>query len=246
LIVLGQGVPEEIKDGRTTICTAGYSPKHGFLRIYPTSWNMPIRRWYIVQIPVERPTQHNGRAESWKIVGSKDEWDRLGQKVKVIGEYPRSKQQALIKSLVSNCVKDISDDHRSLGIIKPTILEHYFEKQKIPTSTQTLLDGRFRVKVKEEFPLEPRIKYQCSGCQVGKGFHDQQLIEWGAYEWLRKSPEKAEQVWENLCLDKDEYEKYFFVGNMFQYPTAFIIISVLRFKKKLGALSATSGGSTSK
>lgn len=232
LIVLGQGVPEEIKDGRTTICTAGYSPKHGFLRIYPTSWNMPIRRWYIVQIPVERPTAHNGRVESWKITGSKSEWDRLGDKVTAVGTYPESKRQALIESLVTNCVSDIYDSRHSLGIVKPQILEHYFEKQKIPTTHQTLLDGRFRVKVKEEFPLEPRIKYKCSGCRVGKGSHDQQLIEWGAYEWLRKYPEKAEQIWQNLGLDDDEWAKYFFVGNMFQYPTAFIIISVLRFKKK--------------
>ena len=80
--------------------------------------------------------------------------------------------------------------------------------------------------------MEPRIKYRCSNCRVGKGFHDQQLIEWGAYEWLRKSPEKAEQIWENLGLKDDAWDNYFFVGNMFQYPTAFIIISVLRFKKK--------------
>ncbi|MGD0646165.1 MAG: hypothetical protein ABSA75_14770 [Candidatus Bathyarchaeia archaeon] len=232
LIVLGQGVPEEIRDGRTTICTAGYSPKHGFLRVYPTSWNMPIRRWHVIKVPLERPKAHNGRIESWKIVGSRDDWDRLGNKVKVMGEYPKSKQQGLIQGLVSGCVNDIRDSHRSLGIISPKILEHYFEKQKIPASAQTQLDGRFRVKVKEEFPLEPRIKYQCSECKVAKGFHDQQVIEWGAYEWLRKCPEKAEQVWENMHVDDNEYEKYFFVGNMFQYPNSFIVISVFRFKRK--------------
>lgn len=232
LIVLGQGVPEEIRDGRTTICTAGYSPKHGFLRIYPTSWNMPIRRWYIVKIPVEKPKEHNGRIESWKIIGSKSEWDRLGEKVTVVGEYPKSKRQALIENLLVGCVNDVYESHHSLGIVKPEILECYFEKQKIPTTHQTLLDGRFRVRVKEEFPLEPRIKYRCSNCRVGKGFHDQQLVKWGAYEWLRKSPEKAEQIWENIGLTDDAWDKYFFVGNMFQYPTAFIVISVLRFKKK--------------
>jgi hypothetical protein len=152
--------------------------------------------------------------------------------VTVVGTYPASKRQALIESLVSNCVSDIYDSHHSLGIVKPQSLEHYFERQKIPTTHQTLLDGRFRVKVKEEFPLEPRIKYRCSGCRVGKGSHDQQLIEWGAYEWLRKFPEKAEQIWQNLGLDDAVWDKYFFVGNMFQYPTAFIVISVLRFKKK--------------
>ena len=119
LIVLGQGVPEEIRDGRTTICTAGFSPKHGFLRVYPTSWNMPIRRWKIIKIPVEKPKEHNGRIESWKIIGSKNEWDKLGEKVTELGEYPQSKRQALIENLVTGCVNDIYDSHHSLGIVKP-------------------------------------------------------------------------------------------------------------------------------
>ena len=118
-----------------------------------------------------------------------------------------------------------------MGIIEPTILKHYFEEQDLVTSVQTNLFGELRVKIKEEFQFEPRIKYECSGCRVGRGFHDQQLLEWGAYEWMRKYPEDKEQVWENLGLDNEEYDKFFLVGNMHQYPTAFLIISILRFKK---------------
>lgn len=225
----------EISNGRRTICTAGYSPKLGFIRIYPTRLDMPLRRWNVVKVPVERPVRprYDGRPESWKIVGSRREWHRLSQKVEVIGRYPRKKQPELVGSLVDNCVLDIYESERTLGIIKPEILDHYFEKRDFKTSLQKTLDGRFRVKVKDEFPIEPRIKYQCSGCRVGRGFHDQQLLELGVYEWIRKKPDKAEQVWENLGLDNPEYEKFFFVGNLYQYPTAFITISILRFKLQL-------------
>ena len=237
LIILGRACPEEIRNGRRAICTAGFSPKLGFIRIYPTRWDMPLRRWSIVKVPVEKPItpRYDGRPESWKIVGSKKEWHRLSEKIEVIGEYPKRKRPELIRRLVDNCILDIYESGRTLGIIKPKILGYYFEKQEdFKPFMQKTLDGRFRIRVKEEFPIEPRIKYKCSGCRAKRGFHDQQLLEWGVYEWLRKYPDKAEQVWENLRLDDPEYEKFFFVGNIYQRPTAFIIISILRFKKTIG------------
>jgi hypothetical protein len=234
LIVLGRGCPEEIRNGRRTICVAGFSASRGFIRIYPTRWDSPLKRWSIIKVPVERPIRpkFNGRPESWKIIGSKREWRRLSDKIEVVGEFPRKKRARLISSLIDGCVEEIYDSGRTLGIIKPTILEHYFEEQKDFTKfVQKTLDGRFRVKIKSEYPIEPRIKYACSDCKVGRGFHDQQLIEWGVFEWLRKKPTNVEQVWENLHLDDEEWEKYFLVGNMYQYPTAFLIISVIRWKK---------------
>lgn len=232
LIVLGRGCPEEIKNGRQTICTAGYSPKLGFIRLYPTRWDSPLKRWNIVRVPVEKSRYpHNGRKESWKIVGSKRDWMHLSDRVEVVGNYLRVNQPRLIKSLVSKCVSDIYDNGGSLGIIEPSIMEHYFEEQEPVQTIQTNLFGELRVKIKDEFEFEPRIKYKCSECKAKRGFHDQQVIEWGAYEFMRKFPHKKEQIWENLALDNNEYEKYFLVGNMHQYPTAFLIISILRFKK---------------
>lgn len=33
VVILGEAVPDETHDGRKTICTAGYSEKHGLVRI---------------------------------------------------------------------------------------------------------------------------------------------------------------------------------------------------------------------
>jgi len=151
----------------------------------------------------------------------------------VIGRYPREKQPKLIASLVDGCILDIQESGRSLGIVRPRILDHYFEKREdFKQYIQKTIDGRFRIRIKDEFPVEPRIKYRCSECRIRRGFHDQQLLELGVYEWIRKHPDKIEQVWENLRLDDPEYDKFFFVGNLYRYPTAFVIISVLRFKKQ--------------
>ena len=234
LIILGRAVPAEIRNGRRTICTAGYSPTHGFTRIYPTKWDSPLKRWNIIRAPVERPRKprYDGRAESWKIVGSRREWDRLSDKIEIVGRLPRKEQPELIRGLIDNCIEDIKDEKRSLGIIKPEILDYYIEEQEdFKKFIQLRLDGRFQVRVKDEYTVEPRIKYKCSGCRVKRGFHDQQLLEWGVYRWFDRKPENIDQVWENLGFLDPEYEKFFFVGNLLQYPTAFVVISVLRFKR---------------
>ena len=84
---------------------------------------------------------------------------------------------------------------------------------------------------KREFKYEPRIRYECIDCRIGRGYHDQQLLEWGAYEWIRKHPENMDQVWDNLGLINPDYEKYFFIGNQLQYQNSFMVVSVLRYKK---------------
>ncbi len=105
----------------------------------------------------------------------------------------------------ARCVSDINDEGRSLGIIKPEILDYYYEKQEdMKKFTQQTLDGRLRVKVKDEFQYEPRIKYKCSECRIGRGFHDQQVLEWEVYQWMRKHPDNIDQVWENMGFQDPE------------------------------------------
>ena len=93
------------------------------------------------------------------------------------------------------------------------------------------LDGSFQVQEKNEFEYEPRLNYTCPVCTTKQGYHDHQILEWGAYEWMRKNPREIDRLWENLHLEDDDYEKYFFVGNQLQYQKSFMVISVLRFKK---------------
>lgn len=230
--MLGRACPEDIRDGRQTVCAAGYSPSRGLIRLYPTRWDSPLDNWNIVSVEVERPVtpQFDGRKESWKIAGSRSSWSKLNQRIKVTGVYPRNKRLKLIESLTKKCVQDIIDDGESLGIVKPEILEYGFEKQEdVKKLTQTTIDSSFRVKVKNEYDIEPRVKYRCSGCRTSD-CHDQQILEWGIYEWLRKKPGDEAMVWENLHFDDLEWTKHFLVGSLFRYPTSFIVVSVLRLK----------------
>jgi hypothetical protein len=55
-----------------------------------------FRMWDIVSVPVERNPQ-DARAESWKIHGSKTEWESLGDKITVRGSLPQRRKLPLIE-----------------------------------------------------------------------------------------------------------------------------------------------------
>ncbi len=233
LVVLGRACPEPMRDGRVTVCMAGWSEKLGFVRVYPTRTDMPWRRWDVVQIEVERNERDN-RRESWKIAGSKDKWDSLADKVKVVGRVDSTDERRnLIGNLTDSCVNVLNDQRRSLGIIKPlSILKTYFaDNPHYEKLFQLGLPGFTEldeVQVKRDFPLEPRIRYRCPDCLTQAQHHDQQVLEWGFYEWLRKFPQQPEQVWENARIGHPNTDIYLFVGNQAAHRTSFIVISVLR------------------
>jgi len=235
LIIIGRSIPEEISDHRQTICVAGYSSELGLIRLYPTRWDSPLNRWNIVKVPVEKPIrpQYDPRPESWKIQGSRSEWSRLSDKIEVVGRMRKKADKIkLARSLVFPCVSQLRDAGRSLGVIKPDICDYYYvENPRKKNVKQQSLDDSFRVLVKDNFEYIPKIKYTCSECGAQQP-HDQQLLEWGFYEGMRKRPDDIEGVWDNLGFHElDNWDYFFVVGNLFTKPKAFNIISILRFKK---------------
>ncbi len=235
LVILGRAIPEEISDHRQTICAAGFSSEIGLVRLYPTRWDSPLNRWNIVRVPVERPRRpiHDSRKESWKIQGSRSQWDKLSEKIEHIGTLRKKPDRIrLVKSLIFSCVSQLNTNEMSLGVIKPEILDYYYiENPRKKTVRQQSLDNTFRLMVKDDFDYIPKIKYRCSEC-ISKGPHDQQLLEWGFYEGMRKNPDSVEKVWDNVAFtDQDNWDFYFLVGDLWQYPGSFNVISILRFKK---------------
>jgi hypothetical protein len=234
IVVLGNAAPDEISDNRFTVCTAGFSPTHGFLRIYPVPPRAPMSRWKVVKIPLVK-NPRDTREESWKIQGSKDEWSNLHRRIQVQRELDRNEQIALLEDLHErfgvNCVKDLNDQRLSLGMIKPTIHGYRFEERvKYDPTVQTTLDSVQQFLTIHNYKEQPRIRYRCgTGCK-SKEPHDQQLIEWGAYELMRK--EKKEKLWDSLRLNDPAYDISFLVGNQSLYRNSFMIISVFRFKMR--------------
>lgn len=236
LVVLGNAVPDEISGGRKSICTVCYSKEHGLVRIYPVPPRAPMKRWNVVSVPLERPSQDT-RQESWKIHGSKDEWPYLVKKIKLIDKLSPQKQVLILNKLYdeygAGCVQDLNDNRLSIGIIKPTILKSYMvDRQSFTSQYQTTLDSDRPFLTIENYKKQPRVRYKCECCKTVK-YHDQQILEWGVYEYLRRNPNQPpEKCLGGLHLTDPSYEKYFLVGNQAKYRNSFIVVSVLRRKKQ--------------
>lgn len=243
LVVLGNAVPDEISDSRKTVCVAGYSQEHGLIRIYPVPPNAPMKRWNIVEVSLERNPKDT-RTESWKVQGSKAEWDKLASKIRLHGKLGRDQWVALLKNLHSRfgvgCVQELNELQLSLGLVIPKTFEPRFEKRdKHDPTAQLGLFQREPFLTIHNYDVQPRITYRCSDCKVSNP-HDQQVLEWGIYEWIRQNPDKKEEVWKNLHIGEPNYETSFLVGNQAFHRNSFLIISIFRYKqaeKKLWTLN---------
>ncbi len=184
LVVMGLAAPQHLKNGRTTVCLGGWSSTRGFIRIYPTKPDMDIHRWDIIQIEVERNEQDT-RLESWKIVGSKEEWDELYRHVKKVGrvDSPYERRQIVVNNL-SPCVSVLNTAHQSLGFVHAAKIRNaYFGPN--PQYGKPIQMALFSThakgwaSVKRDFEQEPRLKYSCPDCRMKQGYHDQVVLEWG-------------------------------------------------------------------
>ena len=231
LLILGKAAPEIMRDRRTTVCTAGFSPELGFVRIYPTTYNSPLKRWNIVELPVERDSQ-DSRFESWKIQGSRSEWDTLDTKIEKIGELTPKEGFKFVSKNIDDCIQQLNEEKRSLGIISPEILKSYFRKNETYDPTrQERLDGGFIPNIKNQYQYTPYVRYKCSECKATK-FHDQQVLEWGFYEGMRRNPDDIDIIWQNAGMRSRDWKHLFFVGNQRHQRTSFMIISVIRVKNQ--------------
>jgi len=228
LIIMGRAGPERISDDRHTICTAGYSPTEGWVRLYPTQKRMTeLRRWNIVSVPVVADVKGDSRDESYKIVGSQDQWDTLHTKVEQVGRLSMEERISLVDELAHQCSADLCDDRKSLGIAEPAEIHDVYlspnSKQKDPKIEET------SIKSKCDYPFKLYIEYECTNCNI-KTQHDQSCIEWGVYRYWDTNSDDRGVIDALNVLDQD-YKKYFLIGNQAHQLTSYLVISVLRFKK---------------
>jgi len=235
VIILGRGVPEQISDGRITVCVAGWSEARGFVRLYPSRVDSPLQVWNIVDVEVER-NPRDGRSESWKFPDSRSGWENINQHMIVTGSLSREHRIGLLDSIKSSCVMDINDRRESLGIIKPRIGRSYLSINHMHTEAyQPLFEimEHADIATKRDHFAEPRLSYLCGdGCRA-KRSHDMQLLDWGCYQWIRKHPESADQIWRNMGIGADGWTHYFLVGNQANQRTSYMVINILRQKSEV-------------
>ncbi len=198
---------------------------------------MEIRRWDIIRAEVERNARDT-REESWKLVGSGSHWAEVVQRVEVVGRIKdHSDRRHLVLKNLSPCISAINKARKSLGLISPREIKKCYFKHNPQYGQifQPFLIPEYDeswASVKSDFEEEPRIRYSCSECQTSQGHHDQKVLEWGFFEWIRKNPGKIEQVWQNAKINSDTHDIFLFVGNQAQRRSSFLIISILPIRKE--------------
>ena len=169
----------------------------------------PMYRWNVVRIPLERNPKDT-REESWKIQGSRGEWNDLHRKIHVQRQLGRREWISLLQSLHERfgvgCVQELNERRLSIGMIRPVIQGFRFEDrgEKYDASVQTTLDSIQQFLTIKNYKEQPRITYRCGEECKARNAHDQQLLEWGAYEWMRNHSDNKDQLWENLMLNDSE------------------------------------------
>lgn len=237
IICLGLAVPEQISDGRKTVCMAAYHADLGLIRIYPCRADMGLHRWQKFSAYIERNPKDT-RYESFKFYGSNDSWDSLSISPECI--LPRDERLKLLDKIKTTCVADINTSRLSLGIIKPIdILSVWYDKNPIYYKSKqypiALVKSDEWILTKSDYQLQPRIIYRCNPNCKG---HNQTILEWGAFEWMRKNKGDEYKIIDNWKLSDPKYEHFLLVGNQVQHRTSFLVINVIPFKTEIALNSS--------
>jgi len=190
---------------------------------------MGLHRWQTCTIKVERNPQDT-RAESWKLVGSKQwellEVDGIGSKV------PSEQRLAIIDACAASCPQDLNDERKSLAVIKaPDIINCTFavnptkpprQNHLIPYALEAFAS------TKADYPFVPKLSYRC----IHGHEHDATVIEWGAYEWMRKNPANIDGYWENIRIQDGTWVKHLLIGNQCNARNSWIIVGILTLRQE--------------
>lgn len=230
IIVLGTAVPEQTKNNGKTVCVAGWADDLGFVRIYPCRADYGIKRWSRLRnVRVKRNPKDN-RIESYKL-DSERSFD-FGGSI----ESPHDKID-LMDSVKQNCVYQVRDNMLSLGLIKiNSPIEYIVDENPLFSKQESIAtqDDKYQwLLTKQDFALQPKFKFFCGDRCFSKKGHSLSVIEWGGFEWVRKFPDKINNLADNWKINNPAFDIYVLVGNMAQFRNSFIIISVIPVKKKL-------------
>lgn len=245
MIVLGQGAPNQTRklDGRQARCLCLWSNKTGFVRVFGVPCGY-VHDWEIVNVEVRKPND-DGRENSFVVYNYETEFDNLSKRIYVQKEITgrgnrmnkklkRPEQIALLESIAKSTFSQIRDNRKSFGLIKPKTMKFMLKQNKESSEAQTtLIDQDYAIMNQNDFAFLPYLQYDCEGPCSSKHPHEQKIVEWGAYQFMRKNPNSEEhciKLKDNYHLGEENYLHYLLIGNHKIHPTIYMIVKLIRFK----------------
>lgn len=228
-VMLGKTRPEARADGREFICSAGYQPDLGLIRIYPLARRYAPARWSQTRVALQRNPK-DPRKESWQLAGDRsvDTHPLINREVftQAGPDVPPSARGDLIpERFYVDSVSQANTERRSLALLRPDDAEiiwtrpdrrdeqdmHQLELLSLSALGGAAPDRPDRI---------PRLRFT-DGTE-----HRLQLRDWGVYELIRKHglDYAADNLTSALHLDGNSV---LLIGNILRHQTSWLVISVL-------------------
>lgn len=205
-VMLGKTVPERDRQGRTTVCSAGWSPElRQLVRVYPLAKSGAPADFSVSSVKLER----NGRdirAESWAIGGDRgvSVHENINSRFDV--KYILNDTDSLLSTIPRvESIREANSKKLSLAFIKPEHVKFSLERSK----------NYFRGKEvgSKAYKWVPRLKFK-----TGDSSHNIKILNQSAYATLNKDS----KVGYNYKLPKNPI---LLIGNMFAYRNNWLVIS---------------------
>lgn len=236
MLVLAKAYPVVSNKYQELVCVAGITESGELRRIYPVSWET---FWY----------QKGFKKKAWieyDTLGSKKE-DSRRESIKIdpktivnAGEASFKEILKLIAPHVSTVeyhVKDFKETNKSLGFVKPTILdfirEERLNKRMEGLKPQQTLDGKSAVRI-DLIPEQLSYVYKCDSNEERS--HTQMCEDWEIGALYRRYLPDTDKAFEK-CKQKfltdlpKKKDLHFMLGTHFRWKTP-LIISVLYPRKE--------------
>ncbi|NES07487.1 MAG: hypothetical protein F6K22_34645 [Okeania sp. SIO2F4] len=247
ILIATKTYPSISQKYKETVCTAGVLLSEEekpleWVRIYPIrfrqlDFDRRYPRWSIIRALIEK-NDRDYRPESFRIDDSSIE---VLRKITTSNNWEERKKFLL--PLQSRSIKEIKDQDKSLGIIKPRIINRYFCQQ-----TERNWKPKQQAVLDQLDLFEPTVELEKIPYKFGYEFIDEDgdkhrfsISDWEIQELYRKCRDKSlsatqigkekeaiEKVRQKLEVEfMNKKDLYFIVGNLKSHKNSFMIIGVV-------------------
>lgn len=212
-VMLGKTAPEMDRQGRVTVCSAGWSPElRQLVRIYPLAVENAPPDFSVSQVRLERNHQDT-RHESWKIAGDRSLTVHAGINTRFDVKHILNDRQSLVDQIpLVESVQEANQKRLSLAVIQPEGKpEFYLEKNK----NWLMHDKMVGTKT---YKYLPRLKFDLGGTT-----HKLKYLNQEVYNHLK--PTNKSDFWR--IAGRFKKNPKLLIGNMFAYRNNWLVIAGL-------------------
>lgn len=212
-VMLGKTAPETDRQGRVTVCSAGWSPElRQLVRIYPLAVENAPADFSVSQVRLER-NHKDSRHESWKIAGDRGVDVHSGINARFDVKHILNDRSSLFEQIpLVGSVREANEKRLSLAVIQPEQApEFHLERNK------NYLMNKGKV-CSKSYKYTARLKFN-----LGEGSHNLKYLNQEVYEHLTPT---SKTMFPKI-KGRFKTNPKLLIGNMFAYRNNWLVIAGL-------------------